>query len=110
VIALLQILDTCKDFLSSSADKKMTASKSDGIWGYFELLGERTQGELDLKEGIYLRSEMSSQDAISSELALLNKWPSREDFPTFRSSVESHFDAVDQTARAICRCISCELG
>ncbi|XP_065908223.1 probable iron/ascorbate oxidoreductase DDB_G0283291 isoform X2 [Dysidea avara] len=107
-----QILDMSKHFLGSSTDKKMAASKSDGIWGHFGLLGERTQGAPDMKEGIYLRSEMSSRDAIFSGFVLRgpNKWPCQKDFPKFKSSVESHFDEVDQTAHAICRCISSELG
>jgi len=72
----------------------MMASKGDGIWGYFGLLGEKTLGTPDVKEGIYFRSQLSCLKNVDlSDFALKepNKWPHQVDFPQFR---ESHDAAV----------------
>ena len=91
----------------------MVASKGDGIWGYFGLFGEQTQGIPDVKEGTHLRSELSylrNVDLSKFPLREPNKWPHQKDFPNFRAAIESNFAEVYQTACAISRCISTKLG
>ena len=91
----------------------MIASKGDGIWGYFGLLGEKTLGTPDVKEGIYFRSKLSclkNFDVSDFVLKEPNKWPHQADFPQFRDTVESHDVAVYAAACAVSKCISSGLG
>ena len=88
----------------------MAASKGDGIWGYFELLGEQTQGMQDVKEGTYLRTNITFLESIDLPLTDHNKWPQQKDFPNFRPAVESNFSAVYHATCALTRCISTKLG
>jgi len=91
----------------------MMASKGDGIWGYFGLLGEQTDGIPDVKEGTHLRSELShlrNVDLSKFPLRGPNKWPHQDDFPNFRAAVESNFVEVYQTECVISKCIATKLG
>jgi len=91
----------------------MVASKGNGIWGYFELLGEQTDGIPDVKEGTHLRTDLSyvrNIDLSKFPLKDHNKWPHKEDFPNFRPAVESNFVGVYQVSCAISRCIATKLG
>ena len=88
----------------------MMASKGDGIWGYFGLLG---LGTPDVKEGIYFQSKLScvkNVDLSDFTLKEPNKWPHQADFLHFRDTVESHDFAVHTAACAVSKCISSGLG
>jgi len=89
------------------------ASKGDGIWGYFEMFGEQTDGMPDVKEGAHFRTDLSylrNIDLSNFPFRGDNKWPRKEDFPNFRPAVESNFFGVYQAACAISRCIATKLG
>ena len=99
-------------FFARPTPEKMAISMARGgrAWrGYFPVGGELTSGRPDLKEGLYLGTELPA-DHPRAVLPMHgpNLWP--EDQPGLRAAVTAYMDATTRAAAVLMEGVSLSLG
>jgi isopenicillin N synthase-like dioxygenase len=113
--ALFDDLDSqSRRFFALPADAKMAIAMARGgrAWrGYFPLGGELTSGRPDLKEGLYLGSELGPHHPrVKARLPMhgANLWP--KEVPGLRLAVTAYMDAATRAAAVLMEGVSLSLG
>ncbi len=105
--------DLSQEFFAWSLERKMQLRMELGgrAWrGYFPVGGELTSGKPDLKEGLYLGTELSSDDP-----RVKAAWPMHgpnlfPDLPGFRETILAYMQAVTNVGHRMMRLLSLSLG
>ena len=108
-----QLETLSKQFFALPEDVKMKIPMSNGgrAWrGFFPVGGELTSGKPDLKEGLYLGTELPSSDPRVQEGLPLhgpNLWP--EEIPELKTVVLEWLAVMEKLARAVMKGIALSL-
>ena len=101
-------------FFARPEAEKMAIAMSRGgrAWrGYFPVGGELTSGRPDLKEGLYLGTELpADHPRVRAGLPMhgANLWPAGQ--PRLRAAVTAYMDATTRAAAALMEGVSLSLG
>jgi isopenicillin N synthase-like dioxygenase len=111
---LQRLEDESRRFFALPLEDRMAISMAKGgrAWrGYFPVGGELTSGKPDLKEGLYLGTELSAgHPRVRAGLPMHgpNLWPPK--LPALRPAVLAYMDAATRAAAALMEGVSLSLG
>jgi len=112
VLAALE--DESRAFFARPLEEKLAIGMEKGgrAWrGYFPVGGELTSGRPDLKEGLYLGTELGADHPrVRAGLPMhgANLWPAGQ--PALRAAVTAYMDATTRAAAALMEGVSLSLG
>ncbi len=112
--ALLDLESASRRFFALAEAEKMAISMDHGgrAWrGYFPVGGELTSGRPDLKEGLYLGTELPGDDPrVRAGLPLhgANLWPAQ--IPELRGAALAYMAGATRAAAALMQGVSLSLG
>lgn len=109
-----QLLQLSRQFFAQDLETKLEINMSRGgrAWrGYFPVGGELTSGKPDMKEGIYLGTELEDEHALvvaGTPMHGRNLFPSN--IPLFRETVLDYIAAMTQLGHVLMAGIASSLG